>query len=508
MPSTFLDVIKAAIARREDVNPKTGERQYGDVKYADPTNKKYPLDTADHVRSAWSYINMPKNARKYSPSEVATMKKRIAAEAKHFGIEINKAYATPQSTGLFDRRAGVTVFKGRDGQRYLFLVTSNSYRDRDGEAIRTKALKAYVDSAWTVEGRCLPNNPLYFWHDGDPIGDIVWADMEGPFLLEVAKERRDRPIWLTTRGTPWRTTIKTVWDALESGDIAIRWGASHGFRSVADDDGTFDRIKKFETSVLPLTAAANLITYAGVVDAAMNKDKVLEGILAMPGFAGKFRKGIRAVKSALDQAGLEHKEKKDKHVKGLLDDLTTLVQEFAAKISGGGVDEDTLVQEFMEGIVETLTKGPHAEPDEDNEDGADDQYEADGGEGATLDDVHPAAMQPAISAKQLRLLDRLTTGLEGLTADSVEMRQAITTVAKAVSPLIPMPDALTALEQRLTRIEKQLGGRPRRASEDDGTVVTDEQLTARAKQMADQLEEVFPGVKARKAEPGNGKGGK
>ena len=42
------------IDRREDVPPKEGLRAYGDVTFADPTNKKYPIDTPEHVRAAWS----------------------------------------------------------------------------------------------------------------------------------------------------------------------------------------------------------------------------------------------------------------------------------------------------------------------------------------------------------------------------------------------------------------------------------------------------------------------
>ena len=41
--------------RREDVNPQRGEKEYGDVAFADPVNKKYPVDTPEHVRAAWSY---------------------------------------------------------------------------------------------------------------------------------------------------------------------------------------------------------------------------------------------------------------------------------------------------------------------------------------------------------------------------------------------------------------------------------------------------------------------
>lgn len=70
------------IARRSDSSPKEGESKYGDVEYADPTNKKYPIDTAAHIRAAWNYINQEKNASKYSASDVAAIKKRIIAAWK------------------------------------------------------------------------------------------------------------------------------------------------------------------------------------------------------------------------------------------------------------------------------------------------------------------------------------------------------------------------------------------------------------------------------------------
>lgn len=78
------------IKRRDDVNPDEGEREYGDVEFADPTNNKYPIDTAEHVRAAWSYINHKDNAAKYKASEVKTIKERIKRAAKKYGVEIEE----------------------------------------------------------------------------------------------------------------------------------------------------------------------------------------------------------------------------------------------------------------------------------------------------------------------------------------------------------------------------------------------------------------------------------
>jgi hypothetical protein len=77
------------IHRRNDTDPERGEHEYGDVTFADPVNKKYPVDTPEHVRAAWSYINHKDNAAKYSADEVKTIKRRIQRAAKKHSVEIN-----------------------------------------------------------------------------------------------------------------------------------------------------------------------------------------------------------------------------------------------------------------------------------------------------------------------------------------------------------------------------------------------------------------------------------
>jgi hypothetical protein len=65
---------------------------YGDVKYADPGyqddgKKRYPLDTEAHCRAAWSYINVAKNAAKYTPEQLKEIKGRIQTALKKYGVE-------------------------------------------------------------------------------------------------------------------------------------------------------------------------------------------------------------------------------------------------------------------------------------------------------------------------------------------------------------------------------------------------------------------------------------
>lgn len=77
------------IDRRPDVNPEEGEHKYGHVTFADPVNKKYPVDTAEHVRAAWSYIHHKDNAAEYDADDVELIKQRIQLAAQRFGVELH-----------------------------------------------------------------------------------------------------------------------------------------------------------------------------------------------------------------------------------------------------------------------------------------------------------------------------------------------------------------------------------------------------------------------------------
>ena len=63
------------------------KKPYGDVKYADPGHQadkkpRYPIDTEEHIRAAWSYINKPKNGGEYSSGDLANIKSRIVSAWK------------------------------------------------------------------------------------------------------------------------------------------------------------------------------------------------------------------------------------------------------------------------------------------------------------------------------------------------------------------------------------------------------------------------------------------
>ena len=81
------------IDKRDDANPDEGERRYGDVKFADPVNNKYPIDGAEHVRAALSYMNHKDNAAKYDDDEVDTIRERIRRAAGKYDVNIESEQA-------------------------------------------------------------------------------------------------------------------------------------------------------------------------------------------------------------------------------------------------------------------------------------------------------------------------------------------------------------------------------------------------------------------------------
>jgi type III secretion system FlhB-like substrate exporter len=82
--------------------------KYGDVSYADSENRKYPIDTEAHVRAALSYINMPKNAEKYSADKLGAVKSKIEAAAKRHGIKISESTKKEESMSkLFAKALGL-----------------------------------------------------------------------------------------------------------------------------------------------------------------------------------------------------------------------------------------------------------------------------------------------------------------------------------------------------------------------------------------------------------------
>lgn len=73
--------------------PGDGSKPYGNVTYADPGyqdgKKRYPLDSKKHAQAAWAYINVAANASAYTAEQLASVKGRIKAALKKFGVDVS-----------------------------------------------------------------------------------------------------------------------------------------------------------------------------------------------------------------------------------------------------------------------------------------------------------------------------------------------------------------------------------------------------------------------------------
>ena len=148
--------------------------------------------------------------------------------------------------------------------RYMVIVSSNSYRDREKEWIETDALKRETDSWWDGEQFVIPkeSSAVLYWHKGPVIARVIWADMFGPFRVEIAEKRQSRfPVIQAYVDRVWKRVRQEVGE----------WGASIGFatrqRDIRPDpDGdTYTDLFTRERSVLRRFVAANLLTFSEVL---------------------------------------------------------------------------------------------------------------------------------------------------------------------------------------------------------------------------------------------------
>ena len=74
--------------KRKDIYSNRGLNKYGDVEFADSVNKKYPIDTVEHIRAAWNYFHMPRDYNKYSIEDRKIIEDKIIKACKE-KIDLN-----------------------------------------------------------------------------------------------------------------------------------------------------------------------------------------------------------------------------------------------------------------------------------------------------------------------------------------------------------------------------------------------------------------------------------
>jgi hypothetical protein len=97
----------SGLSRLELADAKT---PYGDIEYADPGYqadkvKRYPIDTEVHAQAAWSYIHQAGNAEKYTADQLSSLRTKIQAALKKFGVEAENK-EVEHTKKLSDAKAG------------------------------------------------------------------------------------------------------------------------------------------------------------------------------------------------------------------------------------------------------------------------------------------------------------------------------------------------------------------------------------------------------------------
>lgn len=436
-------------------------------------------------------------------------------------VPTKKMYQTPRPVNRLEkllnaRKEGVSIQRSPDGLRHMIIVTSNSYKDRERETLTTKSLKDYVDNAWQGE-TFVDQQPYYFWHSDDlpPIGKIVWADMEGPFLVEVAKEL----------GT---SVSKKAFDYVEA-HPEINWGSSHGFdypESQKGLDGTYNKIYKFETSLLPLEAAANPYTLALVVGEQkdMNKDEIFDQMIGIPGAARSLRKGLKTADVTLQGEGLQHKELSktkaaadsvmEKHAANLgkLSDDPALAQKLMAVIQAhqaevgatGEEDKDDMSAAPSAAPVQTalMAFGDEDDAEEKAMDDEETEEKAQAGYGE-MDDSNPDMTPPLVASaitKQPGTFPKGPVGSQVSTGKSLKefdgeaIMRALKGISDRIADLETAMGDVAEMEVKVKQFEANRGKVPMWASMDEATVEKDPALLNRAKAIDSTLD-AFWGTK-------------
>lgn len=92
---------------------------YADPGYQADGKKRYPLDSAAHVRAAWAFINRAQNAKPYTSAQLKRIKAKIKAAAKKYDVTISA------ETAAADYKRLVETVMPRLGEAYACMSLDN-----------------------------------------------------------------------------------------------------------------------------------------------------------------------------------------------------------------------------------------------------------------------------------------------------------------------------------------------------------------------------------------------
>ncbi len=188
------------VAQRKDVNPEEGEKKYGDVKFADEKNKKYPIDTEEHIRAAWNYINKAKNAAKYGAEDVKTIKAKIVAAWKKKidkdgppsakeSEKVEKIESLEAAKGALKKYAGEEI---SDVSSATYALQSIAYlyvkEKEEGEDEQVANLRSCIDNLKAfIASEIMEADEDDVMTLSEKVGKLIKADMPEPEIEPLVK---------------------------------------------------------------------------------------------------------------------------------------------------------------------------------------------------------------------------------------------------------------------------------------------------------------------------------
>lgn len=274
--------------------------------------------------------------------------------------------ATPpkaRQLGLFGTKEinGLTVFKDKNGRSRWLAISSNAYRDRDGEIVSMKALRNDVARA-DKDGRY---GTLRFWHmPGVDIGDCDFNMMHGRMLIESGTFKNE-------------TIAQKV--AEKSKDYQVSIGFRHPHNE-PDKDGVYHNIRRFERSLVPKGRVANPFTSFTVKErkdkmaTLEEKTKALQALMDDPDIVNGILSLANQTQKEADDQGYAYKEQTDLNELSPVELLDVAIKQYeaweaeefkakkapAVEVSIESEEEDDM-EEDMDMEPETKGKGPMKE---------------------------------------------------------------------------------------------------------------------------------------------------
>lgn len=233
--------------------------------------------------AAWAALTVGYRGNKYEgPQKEAALKK------------LRQAYEQMGRTPPGEKeKSMLTVFKDASGQYRWVSVSSNAFRDREGEIVATKALEQAVALADETGVR----GPLRWWHTpGAELGDCDFQAMHGRMLVES--------------GT-FRSLVVGERVAAAAKSLRLSIGFRYPVREL-DAEKVYHRVLINERSLLPAGRESNpFTTFVVKGETTMNEEKVKALRLLLGNEADAILAQVETQEKSIEGMGVKFKGQND-----------------------------------------------------------------------------------------------------------------------------------------------------------------------------------------------------